>query len=335
MLAVQLVCLSNRLPYMDGSLICDAIINGFVHLSTATRRSRVVKKFLLLTLLAFLSLARPVTAGDLLVVQSLSIKPYDDALKGIRSVCTGKVVRVDSAGLSEADFARKVRKTRPDLIFAIGSDALAKVRAIRDVPIVYLMVLNPEVDESNITGVSLNIAPERQLSLVRQVLPHVKKVGLLFDPAKSSSFVNKAHGAASMLGFELLAKGVDHSRDAVTSLDGMKGKIQALWLFPDTSVVNAGTIDLLLLAAIENRVPVFTFSDKYVEKGALLSLEVNALEVGKQAGEMANRILAGTAVKNIEKADARGGNVTVNLIVAKKLGISINGDLLKHARVIR
>jgi len=115
----------------------------------------------------------------------------------------------------------------------------------------------------------------------------------------------------------------------------MKGKADALWLLPDTTVVNPATIDLLLLSTLENKIPVLTFSDKYVEKGALLSLEVDAEDAGRQAGEMANRILAGVAVQGIENEDARGGILTVNMIVAKKLGISINGNVIKHARTIR
>jgi len=98
---------------------------------------------------------------------------------------------------------------------------------------------------------------------------------------------------------------------------------------------NAGTVDLLLLSTIENNIPVLTFSDKYVEKGALLSLEVDAAESGKQAGEMAVKILKGASVNSIKGEDARESILTVNLIVAKRLGISINGNVIKHARVIR
>jgi ABC-type uncharacterized transport system substrate-binding protein len=50
---------------------------------------------------------------------------------------------------------------------------------------------------------------------------------------------------------------------------------------------------------------------------------------------MANRILDGAQVKNVEKEDARGSILTVNLIVAKKLGITINSHALKQARIIR
>ena len=297
-----------------------------------------MKKILPLILLVLFFRVQSVAAGGLLVVQSLQIKPYNEALQGFRSVCTAKSIKLISSDLKEADVVGKVRETNPDLILAIGMDALAKVRSIRDVPIVYLMVLNPQhtvQDNGNITGVSMSIQPEKQLATLRQVLPQARKIGLLFDPDKSGTFVRKAQNAAAATGIELLAQRVQSSRDAATALDGMKGKIDVFWMLPDTTVVNSGTIDLLLLSAIENRIPVLTFAEKYAEKGALLSLEVDTAEAGRQAGEMANRIMAGTDVHKIGKEDARGGILTVNLIVAKKLGITIDSDVLKPANVIR
>ncbi len=297
-----------------------------------------MKKYTLLIFAILLLYAPTVMAGDILVVQSMTIKPYNEALQGCKSVCKAAMHKIVSTEYSEAELQTKVRRSGPGLILAIGQDALAKVRGMRDVPIVYLMVLNPHslVRESgNITGVSMNISPDRQLSLLRQVLPRAAKIGVIYDPAKSGAFVARARDTADSTNMSLVTKGVRNSREALSAAEGMKGKIDLLWLLPDTTVVTPSTIDLLLLFSIENMLPLFTFSEKYAEKGALLSMEADPTDMGRQAGEMANRILAGTDVGKIEKEDARGGILTVNLIVAKKLGISINGNLLKQARVIK
>ena len=280
----------------------------------------------------------PVWGSGILVVKSLSIKPYNDAIRGFKSVCPARTSSLISAELDEADIADNVRKDRPDLILAVGMDALEKVRTIGDVPIVYLMVLNPRPllnNNHSITGVSMYIQPEKQLDAFRKVLPRASRVGILYDPAKSGAFVRKVQRIAEAAGLELVTRKVQSSRDAATALDGMKGKIDSLWLLPDTSVVNPGTIDLLLLSAIEYRIPVFTFSEKYTEKGALFSLEVDAEEAGKQAGEMANRILNGADVSRIDKADAREGDLSINLIVARKLGITVSNSAIRQARVIK
>jgi putative ABC transport system substrate-binding protein len=297
-----------------------------------------MKIFFFHIIICLIFLAPSWASGDILVVQSLSIRPYNDALQGFKAVCKSRQNRILGPDLSEAEIRGKVRSNKPDLILAIGMDALDKVKSVKDVPIVYLMVLNPQDmlrDGGNITGVSMNLAPERQFSILREVLPNVKIIGIFFDPGKNGYYISRVHNAAALMGFELLTKRVHSSREAVASVEGLKGKVDALWLLPDTTVVNPSTIDLLLLSSIENRIPVLTFSDKYAEKGALLSLEVDAAESGKQAGEMAVRILGGANISSIKDEDARGSILTVNLIVAKKLGISINGNVIKHARVIR
>lgn len=293
--------------------------------------------FLQIIICLFL-LAPSWASGELLVVQSLSIKPYNDALQGFKAVCKSRLNRLVGPELSEADIRVKVRRNKPDLILAIGMDALEKLKSVKDVPIVYVMVLSPLNmlgDGGNITGVSMNLAPERQFAMLREVIPNVKKIGIFFDPGKNSNFISRVHNAASLMGIELLTKKVHSSREAVSSVEGLKGRVDVLWLLPDTTVVNPATIDLLLLSSIENKIPVLTFSDKYAEKGALLSLEVDAVEAGKQAGEMAVKILGGANINNIKGEDARESILTVNMIVAKKLGITINGNVIKHARIIR
>ena len=87
-----------------------------------------MKKIFPLIALLFFSQVPPVWASGILVVQSLQIKPYNEALRGFRSVCTGATSVVASEELSEANIVDKVRRKRPDLILAIGLDALAKVK---------------------------------------------------------------------------------------------------------------------------------------------------------------------------------------------------------------
>jgi ABC-type uncharacterized transport system substrate-binding protein len=50
---------------------------------------------------------------------------------------------------------------------------------------------------------------------------------------------------------------------------------------------------------------------------------------------MANRILNGTDVSRIDKADARGGILSINLIVAKKLGLTVTNSVVRQSRVIK
>ena len=298
----------------------------------------LMKYFLLQIVITLILISSAPASGEVLVVQSLPVKPYDEAFQGFRSACRQRVTRLVGPVLSEEAITGKIRDTRPDLVLAIGQDALLKLKSVRSAPIVYVMVLNPTTllrDGGNIAGVSMNLSPERQISLLREVIPGIKRIGVFFDPAKTGPYVGRMNRIASAAGINLLARQVQSSKDAISKLEEIKDKVDALWLLPDTTVVNPSTIDLLLLSAIENKIPVITFSEKYVEKGAVLSMEVDAGEAGRQAGEMAESILAGTPVKSIADVDARGCILTVNMIVAKRLGISVKTKAIRNARIIK
>jgi len=281
----------------------------------------------------------PAIAQEVLVVQSLKVGPYDDAVRGVKSTTTGNINKLLVSELARDEVVKTVRETRPDVILAIGADALGKVRTIKDIPIVYLMVFNPQAiireGNENVTGISMNIAPEYQFSTMRKVMPDLKRLGILYDPAKSGQLVEKARKAVEGTGIELLAKEVRSPKHVPAALNSMKGKIGALWVQPDATVVTPETIECMLLFSLSNQVPIFAFSDQYVEMGAFMSMDIDPYQSGKQAGELVNRLLAGAVAGSIPGADARRGLVTINMRVAKKLGIQVNDNLVANFRVVR
>lgn len=236
-----------------------------------------------------------------------------------------------------ADIESKIYKAKPQVIIAIGMEALNRTESIKKIPVVYLMILSPASVTSgrdNISGVSLYIRPERQLAVIKQALPDVKIMGLLYDEARTGDFVKKARRAAAAEGIKLIAKKTQNSKNVHALLKEMKGKIDAFWMLPDLTVITPETVELLLLFSIENRLAVITFSDKYLEMGALMSLNINAYDIGKQAWEIVERVLHGTDIKEIAVSDAREPHVTINLKIAKKLGIVVDTDILRKARII-
>ncbi len=277
------------------------------------------------------------SADGIVAVQSFLIKPYNDALEGFKSICNCNVKEFVVSEIEGADIISEIHKAKPEIILAIGIDALERIKNIKDIPIVHMMILNPQSVTSynkNITGVSLYISPEKQLSFLRKVLPEAKNIGLLYDPARTGDFVEKAKRAATATSIKLFAKEIHKSRDFSALLNGMKGEINAYWMLPDLTVVTPETVELLFLFSIENRIPVITFSNKYLEMGALMSFDIDTRDIGKQAGETANNILSGMDVKNMKMTDARKINININRKTAKKLGITMNERMFGNERLM-
>ncbi len=295
-------------------------------------------RYFILILLLLIPFARAhADQKSALIVQSTKIAPYNEAAEGFKSSCqcaTRELVLSDAEGLN---LFREIRSSQPDVILALGFDALLRLKAIKDVPIVYAMVANPEslhLADANIKGVSMNIAPEKQLSLLREAFPGLRKVGLLYNPLKSGDFVEKAVASSKNMSVRIIAKEVHHPKDVPLKIDSLKDKIDVFWMIPDSTVFSPETVEYLFLFSFENKIPVLTFSEKYLSMGAVISVNIDARDIGRQAGEMAAKILSGANVKDIPSVDARKANVMVNLITAKKIGRPLSNETLLRRKVI-
>ncbi len=291
-----------------------------------------------LVILLFLFNVSEASPQEILVVQNHKIKPYSDAFSGFKALVNNRFSGVDYTFRNSNGAVEYLSGSKPDLVLAIGMDALQKVKVFSTVPIVYLMVLNPSVivsESRNATGVSMTLSPEKQLAAIHRVLPLARRIGLLYDPKKSGSFVRRAQNASKEFKIDLLAKEVNQSRFVPTALESMKGAIDALWMIPDTTVVTPDTSELMMLFSLENKVPVCTFSTKYLEVGALMSLDINASDMGRQAGVLAVKILSGKRVTEISPVEADSANLVINEPIARKLKVPINEDLRGKARFLR
>ncbi|MBN2466570.1 MAG: ABC transporter substrate-binding protein [Deltaproteobacteria bacterium] len=301
-------------------------------------KKKRARDFCLLLLLIVLSHGAARAADTVVVVQSLVVAPYEEALRGFKTVCSdADVATVVVSEMNSTQVHRNISTIKPDLILAIGMGALAKVKTITQTPIVYLMVLNPQLmlaDGENISGVSMNIPQERQLAVVREALPHLRRVGMVYDPEKTGALAEEAKKAAEAMGITLITKEVHNSKSVPEAARDLKGIIDLFWMLPDITVVSPEMVEFLLLFFLENKIPTLSFSEKYVEVGALMSISIDPYDIGIQAGEMAKEILARQSKPGVKRREARKPTITLNLKVAKKLGITFNEQTLTKAVII-
>ena len=300
-------------------------------------RAKLVLARTLSTLLLVLVLlsGRVEAAQKVLILQSVRVAPYEEVVKGLRSVADESAKRLVLSDLEGVDVAKAVRNERPDVIVAIGTEAMNRVRRIKDTPIVHLMVFDPQgtlTAGANITGIGMHVGPERQLASAQKIIPRLKRVGTLYNPARSGPLFQ---ATARSLGIDLVANEVRSSRDVMNLMEHMNGDIEAFLMLPDATVVTSDTVEHLLLFSLNNKIPIITFSDKYVEMGALMALDIDPYDLGKQAGEIVRKILSGTSPANIPRSDPRSAAITINSKIARKLGLSLNEEAFGRAKVIR
>jgi putative tryptophan/tyrosine transport system substrate-binding protein len=271
-------------------------------------------------ILALLLAAGPATAAEVLVVQSVRSPQYDEALVGFRDSCPGETRTLVLSDYADAELARVVREEHPRLVLAVGDGALAATRRIRSTPVLAVMALgitSQTARPGNLTGVDLLVKPEQYLALFKKI--KVRRVGVVYDPARTERYLQTARSAAKQLGLELVTREVHDPRQTLAQLNSLQGKVDALWVLPDSTAVTRESLEAYFLFSQGQSVPVVSFSAAHLKLGALLVLEIDRGDLGRQAGEMARQILQGEEPRELSVASPRRFTLKVNDAVAKRL----------------
>ena len=150
-------------------------------------------------------------AIDIAILQSSDIAAYREAIAGLKA--TGPIGAIYTEYDVQGDLelgkklARKLRASNASLVVAVGlKAALAAKLEIADVPIVYMMILDPlkhQLTAANMTGTLLEVPVDRQLKIMRMFLPTIRRLGTLYDPTKTSSRMKDAVRQATTSNFQL------------------------------------------------------------------------------------------------------------------------------------
>lgn len=283
-------------------------------------------------ILAFLLLAGSAAASEVLVVQSVRSPLYDEAIRGFRSACPVETRTLVLSDYADADVARVVREERPRLVLAVGDGALAATRKIRRTPVVALMALgipHPDRYSDNLTGVDLFVEPEHYLPLFQKL--KAKRIGIIHDPARTGWYVKLARAEAQRLGIELVVREVHGPRHTIRQLNSLKGKVDSLWLIPDTTAVTMETLEAYFLFSQGESIPVISFSAAHLKLGAIIALESDRNDLGRQAGEMARQILQGAEPADLAFVSPRKLSIKTNNAVARRLEYS--DDLIRSLSI--
>jgi putative ABC transport system substrate-binding protein len=274
-------------------------------------------------------------AMDIAILQSSDIAAYREAIAGLKA--TGPIGAIYTEYDAQGDLelgkklARKLRASNASLVVAVGlKAALAAKAEIVDIPIVYMMILDPlkhQLTAANMTGTLLEVPVDRQLKIMRAFLPSLRQLGTLYDPTKTSSRVKNAVEHAASFNFQLKGLPVESDKDVPQQLRTLLSGVEALWLIPDSKVLTNESIGFILESALAHQIPVIGFSPEFTRLGALLSMSVNYGDVGRETGSLAKRILDGERPSPLNPVPNDRLKITVNLKTAKFLGITFSNEL--------
>jgi putative tryptophan/tyrosine transport system substrate-binding protein len=276
-------------------------------------------------------------ASIIVSVQSVDVPPYSEVLSGFQKVCRSEIQRFVLSDLKGGEVHSKITALSPNLILAIGPDGLQTAVEMSPLPIVYVMVLNPEPikkEARNITGIRMAVSQEKQLESIKKAIPGISRIGLVYDPQLTGQIVTQSKLAGETARIQISALPVKTSKEVPSAISGLASIPEAWWLIPDLTVITPVNLEFIANYAMSHKIPLVTFSEKYLSIGAFMSISSDLTAMGGQAGEMANAILSGKSPSQLPETDAQKAVVTINKTIAGKLGIPISESALSDFHFI-
>lgn len=292
----------------------------------ATIRHRLIWAILPLFFFLFL-FAPPASAAKVLIVGDLQYAFVADMANDIRSTLKTQVNDYAVADI-KGRLNSVVERENAQVVIALGVDAVAEaLRLPPDISVVYgLIVAPPKSARSNLTGVYMSPPVSEYVATVRRYFPAIGRLSVIGSPAMVRSLAGGDHTQLSI-------HQVGSSVDLVNTL-GRLGESNALLLLPDVNLLTTSVMENIYAFSFRRNIPLLGISEGNVKHGALMALVFDAKTVSWQIGEKVRNILNGDDADQIPPSSPAKYNLFLNNNTARKMGISMPGDLLKKAKRI-
>jgi putative ABC transport system substrate-binding protein len=235
---------------------------------------------------------------------------------------------------------------KPDIILSITTPASqAIVNAIKKanmkIPVVFAAVTDPvgagivsslNSPESLITGVSDAWPIESQVTLIRKIMPHIKRIGIIYNPGEPPGLFSAKKGkeVAELYGIEVVEGVVGSTIDVYPVAKSLLPAVDALYTAFDNTTI--GGVSGAIKACIENKKPVFVGEGGTVQQGGVATISISYADIGKKAAHLLLRLLKGE--RSIPIQFGAGEDIYINLEAARLMGVTIPEEVLRDAKYI-
>ena len=232
----------------------------------------------------------------------------------------------------------------PDVIFASTTPAMAALQQVTGtVPIVFNQVADPVTagfvasmakPGGNVTGftsIEYSIGA-KWLELLKEIAPHVTRVGVIRDPAVTTSIgqFGAIQSVARSFGVELSALGGRDARELENNItEFARGSNCGLITVAVPLTVNNSS--LIISLAAQHRLPTIYPFRFFVANGGLGSYGPDTIDPYRRAAGYVDRILKGEKPADMPVQAPVKYELVINLKTAKALGLNIPLSLQQRA----
>ncbi|HEM3718245.1 TPA: peptide ABC transporter substrate-binding protein [Streptococcus suis] len=286
------------------------------------------------------------------VLQFVTHDSLDEIYKGIKAgleeggYSTTDNLEIDFMN-AEADqsqvqtMSKKLVDNGNELLIGIATPAAQGLaNATTELPIIMGAVTDPvganlvsdlKNPGGNITGVSDQTPVADAVSLIKEITPDAKTIGVLYSSNEDNSKIQVAEfkAAAEEAGYTVLEYAVASSNELASTVEVATSKTDVLFTPVDNTVASA--FSTVVSVANKTKTPIFTSVEDMVEGGGIASVTLSQYDLGVATGKMAAKILDGANPGDTPVQIFNEGTIVVNQKVAKELGITLSDDVINQA----
>ena len=243
--------------------------------------------------------------------------------------------------------AQEFVKKEVDLIVALGTGsslAALDATAKEQIPIVFSIVGAPKAtgiiknykdSGRNITGVSMKVPVKEQFQVVKEILPQLKKLGIIYCTEMSQSVATGKIASAAAPEFGWIQLTVSFPKEELPQLQkmvqSMAQKVDAIYIPTDPILDSPENLQTIIRIADEQKIPVIAVAEKSVEDGVLVAVHCDFYEIGRQTADPIVQVLKGVNVRTISSQKPIIKKLSLNLKKAQQLNIKIERNVILKA----
>jgi ABC-type uncharacterized transport system substrate-binding protein len=235
-----------------------------------------------------------------------------------------RVALITTSGGPAVVFAAKAATTTIPIVFLVPED-----------PVKLGLVASLARPGGNLTGINffLGELTAKRLELLRELVPGAARVAVLVNPANATNTettLRDVEPAARAMGLQIQVLNASTSREIDAAFATIaRERPDALFVGND-AFFNARRVQLVLLAG-RHGLPAIYWDREFAEAGGLMTYGSNIVDVYRQVGDYAGRILKGAKPADLPVVQSSKFELVINAQTARMLGLTVPPTLLAAA----
>jgi putative ABC transport system substrate-binding protein len=245
-----------------------------------------------------------------------------------------------------AQYAAELIDSKVEVLFAVSSRSIQEARVrTSTIPIVALDLESDPVASGfvnslaspggNLTGLFFDFAEfsGKWLEIMGEIVPGLRRVGAVWDPATGPVQVDAAMAVAKRRGVALEIIKCDQPSSIDPGFqEAADKKVQAVLIL--SSPVFGTVPQAVADAALKRRLPAITMFPEFAEMGGLVAYGTDQRDLFRQGGEIVGKVLAGARPADLPVERPTRILLAVNMKTAAALGVTFPQVILMRADTV-